>query len=137
MLKALCVIGVKDYPSAHKMMVASLELLKTYKAAQRGSVDFKAALSVYADDYRLKADAQNAASDGGDVAVRPALTRSGSRKVKQFLSGHELCLLLRCEWILCYHSALCAYHTGKHSKALQVSDSAHRLTHCLIDLPND
>jgi hypothetical protein len=46
--------------------------------------------------------------------------REGERKGKREAKGIESKLLLRCDWILCYHSAMCLYLLKKNSKAVQV-----------------
>ena len=45
---------------------------------------------------------------------------SGEKRATAPLTATDLKSLCKFEWILCYHSALCLYHTGRYSSALKV-----------------
>jgi hypothetical protein len=119
MLKSLCVIGVKDYNSALKMILASLDLLRDCKAQHRTGPGPGAEES---KGYESRDNAPHACLPGqGSVGCSG---QGEARKGNTSFSPTDYALLMRCEWILCYHSALCSYHTGRYAKALQVR---HRL----------
>ena len=44
----------------------------------------------------------------------------GENRAAAPLTATDLKSLCKFEWILCYHSALCLYHTGRYSSALKV-----------------
>lgn len=156
MLKALCILGVKDYSSALKMMLASLQLLKKYKAAQRGISAAPLGASLSEDKTTsCSDDAQGGNAAESDVSDKKVIgarceskegkesdrrdkdrgrgrERGRGSKETSFLSDTDLRLLLRCEWVLCYHSALCSFHTGKYSKALQVRYSIVGCKRCCV-----
>ena len=152
MLKALCILGVRDYSSALQMMLASLQSLKKYKAAHRGMS--AAPLSTSMSDDRTASSSEDVEVNcdaGSDVSDRKVSgfrcesreekgagrrrDKGGGSKELSLLSDIDLRLLLRCEWVLCYHSALCSFHTGKHAKVLKVRYSTVECTGCHAMVP--
>lgn len=130
MLKALCVIGVKDYNSALKMILSSLDLVKDCKAKSRtggdtslppsipgpgpGPVPGMEGLESYQSrEFTPHTGIPEQSSAGCSV-------QGEAHRGNTSLSPTDFTLLMRCEWILSYHSALCSYHTGRYAKALQV-----------------
>ena len=121
MLKALCVVGVKDYHSALKMILASLDLLKDCKASHTAASGASNPLSAGGPGVE-GSNREGAAPLGvsGQGSADCSTQGPAHRGPNVSLSGSDWALLLRCEWILCYHSALCLYSTGRYAKALQV-----------------
>jgi hypothetical protein len=117
MLKSLCVIGVKDYNLALKMILASLDLLRDCKAQHRTGPGPGPGVEE-SKGLESRENAPHACLPGqGSVGC------SGQGEVQKgntSFSPTDFALLMRCEWILSYHSALCSYHTGRYAKALQV-----------------
>ena len=132
MLKALCVIGVKDYNSALKMILASLDLLKDCKAQHRPGSDISnpppgPGAGAGVEEYKAFESHENTTHacllGQGSVGCS---SQGETRKGATSFSPPDFALLMRCEWILCYHSALCSYHTGRYAKALQVRHISNR-----------
>ena len=170
--KALCVIGVNDYSTAQKMIMATLNLLKQYRTVQK-STSHRRRLStgILLDQIPCKSPGNGNGNNGNgngsviDVTASnlmspppppppfissssssssslsqysadlssPSLGSMPSLSVGPFsplhlgesraaapLTATDLKSLCKFEWILCYHSALCLYHTGRYSSALKV-----------------
>ena len=171
MFKALCVVGVKDYITAQKMIMSTLNLLKEYRKVQKlaftstssrrrlptgvlldqipmknittgldmntntpmspplppplisTSSSSSSSLSMYSADL-----SSNSSESFLSLSVGPfSPSISGDKKARATLTAVDLQSLCKFEWILCYHSALCLYHTGRYSSALKVCTYAHIL----------
>ena len=136
MLEALCVLGVSDYITAQKMILSALDRVRVCKeriVRERNGVvlsqipdEIHGPMSGIAVDFPVTATATTTVTAATTATTTAAHSVSPSNQNRSENHNHshntiDYDHLSRCEWVLCYHSAICLYSTGRYGSAIKVS----------------
>ena len=134
-------LGVSDYITAQKMILSALDRVRVCKeriVRERNGVvlsqipdEIHGPMSGIAVDYPVTATATTtvtAATTANTTTATTTAAHSVSPSNQNRSENHnhshntiDYDHLSRCEWVLCYHSAICLYSTGRYGSAIKVS----------------